>query len=215
MSDGTVKCKANVSRFTNEREAFQRLKEAIEQDEALRADIEKALKELLGRFSTTIRENRFVVGGALELILVAALRAAGVKAEHVGVEEERIDIKLESGGFSIKGHFSRSGGAIRLINTLGESEETKWETATLFVIYGIGIGYADPELIPEKRVERVKDALVLKYGVIRKFLSEHPHFLIDLSVPSPLSDASRSELVSRTLAREILQKTSRLKDYMD
>ncbi|GBC90816.1 hypothetical protein HRbin14_01571 [bacterium HR14] len=204
-----------MSPFTNERAAFQALKIAVEQDEALRADIEKALKELLGRFSTAIRENRFVVGGALELILVAALRAAGVDAQHVGVEEERIDIKLEKGGFSVKGHFSRSGGAIRLINTLGESEETKWETATLFVIHGVGFGYADPELIPEEQVERVKDALVLKYKVVRRFLSAHPHYLINLSIPPLLSDVSSSELVSRTLAREILQRTSRLKDYID
>ncbi len=204
-----------MSQFVDERKAFQKIKEAVEQDKALRADIEGALRELLGRFSTTIRENRFVVGGALELILVAALRAAGVKAEHVGTEGERIDIRLEKGGFSVKGHFSRAGGTIRLINTLGESAETKWETATLFVIHSVGIGYADPELIPESQVERSKDAIVLKYKVVHEFLSKNSHYRISISVPPILSDVSSSELVSRTLAREILEKTSRLKDYID
>lgn len=81
------------SRFTAERAAFYQLKQAMEGDALLKSDIETALAALLGRFATTIYENRFVVGGALEVIMVAALRAAGVDATDVGAQEERLDVR--------------------------------------------------------------------------------------------------------------------------
>lgn len=203
-----------MSRYKHEREAFRRLKQAIESSNALKADVENALDELLSSFSTAIRENRFVVGGVLEVILIAAMRAAGIEARDVGSLEQRIDVKLPEGGFSIKGHFSRSQSGIRLINTLGASEQTTWETATIFVIHGLGIGYADPELIPADQIVRAKDALVLPYKVIRDFLTKNSEYLIQVKIPLPLSDLSKSALVSRSVAREILQRTKILKSYL-
>jgi len=203
---------ASKSKFARERAAFARLKKAVEKDSELREDIEAAIKQLLGQFATSIRENRFIVGGALEVILTAALRAAGVKAEDVGTFEQRIDIKIPDGGFSVKGHFSRTGN-IRLINVLGDSSQTEWDTATIFVLHQLGIGYADPEYIPQEAVKRTRDAVVLPYTEIRKFLGQHPKCLIQCSVPAPTKEPSVSKLVSRVVAQDILQKTKKLKDF--
>jgi hypothetical protein len=202
---------ARKSRFAAERAAFGKLKRAVEKDPDLRGDIELAIGQLHERFATSIRENRFIVGGVLEVVLVAALRAAGVKAEDVGTSEQRIDIKIPDGGFSVKGHFKRTGD-IRLINVLGESSATEWDTATLFVLHGIGIGYADPDLIGETK--RTSDAVVLRYAALRDFLRQNPKYLIVCDIPPARRDAAGSELVSRSIAREILKGTKKLANYM-
>lgn len=196
--------------FQAERAAFEQFKRAVENDPVLKQDIETALRELLGRFSTSIYENRFVVGGALEVIMVAALRAAGIDAADVGAEEERIDIRIPGGGFSVKGHF-RGSGNIRLINVLGESSQTIWSEATLFVLHGVGIGYADPDLLSHRTaVHRTGDAITVRYSELLAFLAQNPNWLIPCEVPQSLQNESQSELVSRALARQILEHTQKL-----
>jgi len=194
----------NVSRFTVERSAFAQLKQAIDSNSILKREVEHALGLLLGRFATSVRENRFVVGGALEVILTATLRAAGIPAEDVGIREERIDIRIPGGGFSVKGHFSGVGN-IRLINVLGDSAQTEWGEATLFVLHGIGIGYADPDLLGNDATKREGDAVVLRYKRLKEFLNASPEYRISVQVPSALKDRERSDLVSRAVAREILR----------
>lgn len=200
------------SRFAAEREAFAKLKQAVENDAELREDIERSLRQLLERFATSIRENRFIVGGVLEVILVAAFKAAGVEASDVGASELRIDIRIPNGGFSVKGHFS-GGGDIRLINVLGESPAAEWDTATLFVLHGVGIGYADPELIEAEHVKRVKDAVVLHYESLCDFLKNNINYLISCNVPRSKRNSESTELVSRIVAREILKGTKKLINY--
>ncbi|GBC93764.1 hypothetical protein HRbin15_02266 [bacterium HR15] len=204
---------AKTFKFTRERQAFAQLKHEVENNPGLREDIEQTLQQLLGRFATSIRENRFIVGGVLEVILVTALRAAGVQAQDVGMTEQRIDIKIPQGGFSVKGHFS-SAGDIRLINVLGASSETAWETATIFVLHKVGIGYADPELIGREHIRRATDAIVLRYTALRNFLEQHPQYLIQCAVPSSMQDTASSELVSRVVAKEILKDTKILVNYI-
>lgn len=196
--------------FQAERAAFRKLKQSVEDDPELKHELETAFRELLTRFATTIYENRFVVGGAIEVILLAALRASGIEARDVGAEETRIDIRIPTGGFSVKGHFSNSGD-VRLINVLGDSEQTAWKEATLFVLYGIGIGYADPKLLEDQNaVRRTKDAIVIRYSVLRGFFSQNSEWLIQCEIPQALQNRNESELVSRTVAREILAKTPKL-----
>lgn len=201
--------------FSAERAAFHQFKQAVENDGVLKSDIETALKALLGRFATTIYENRFVVGGALEVIMVAALRAAGIDAIDVGTQEERLDIRISDGGFSVKGHFSGSGN-IRLINVLGESERANWNEATLFVLHGIGIGYADPELLNSiGAIQRTGDAIVIRYNALRAFFRTHPEWLVECEVPQSLHEKDASELVSRAIARQILAQTQKLREALD
>jgi len=73
-----------MSAFSSEREAFEKMKHAVENNPDLKSDIEFCLKSLLLRFATSLRENRFVVGGALEVIVMTALRASGVECQDVG-----------------------------------------------------------------------------------------------------------------------------------
>ncbi|MCX7993390.1 MAG: hypothetical protein N2651_06945, partial [Fimbriimonadales bacterium] len=179
--------------FAVERAAFTQFKQECEKDTVLKNDIETALTELLGRFSTAIYENRFVVGGALEVIMVAALRAAGVEAVDIGAREERLDIRIPDGGFSVKGHF-RGSGDIRLINVLGDSSQAKWEEATLFVLHGVGIGYADPNLLASRNVvRRVGDAIVAHYTTLKAFFAQNSHWLIECAVPQSLQNEGESE----------------------
>jgi hypothetical protein len=194
----------SISRFAAERGAFAQLKQKIDHDDKLRQEVEYTLAQLLGRFATSVRENRFVVGGALEVILTAALRAAGVAAEDVGISEERIDIRIPNGGFSVKGHFSGTGN-IRLINVLGDSTQAEWSEGTLFVLHGMGIGYSDPELLGAGATKREKDAIVLRYNQLKQFLETNPAYLISLQVPQATKEEKQSELVSRAVAREILR----------
>ena len=194
----------SISRFAAERGAFAQLKQKIDHDDKLRQEVEYTLAQLLGRFATSVRENRFVVGGALEVILTAALRAAGVAAEDVGISEERIDIRIPNGGFSVKGHFSGTGN-IRLINVLGDSTQAEWSEGTLFVLHGMGIGYSDPELLGAGATKREKDAIVLRYNQLKQFLETNPAYFISLQVPQATREEKQSELVSRAVAREILR----------
>jgi len=194
----------SISRFAAERWAFAQLKQKIEHDDKLRQEVEYTLAQLLERFATSVRENRFVVGGALEVILTAALRAAGVAAEDVGISEERIDIRIPNGGFSVKGHFSGTGN-IRLINVLGDSTQAEWSEGTLFVLHGMGIGYSDPELLGAGATKREKDAIVLRYNQLKQFLETNPAYLISLKVPQATKEEKQSEPASRAVAREILR----------
>ncbi len=199
--------------FEKERSAFATMKRVMETNPDIREDFERCLADLLSRFATKIQENRFIVGGALEVLVTALLRACGVDSRDVGTTDARVDILLaEGGGFSIKGHFSQSRD-IRLINTLSSSGYAEWDTATIFVIHNTGLGYADPELLPNT-ARTVPDAVGINSRDIKNFLSSNPQYLIPLSVPAPLQDEARSELVSRVVAREILAKTKVLKDYL-
>lgn len=202
-------------RFVAERAAFHHLKQAVESDAILKSDIETALEALLERFATTIYENRFVVGGALEVIMVAALRAAGIDAIDVGAQEARLDVHIPGGGFSVKGHFSGSG-SVRLINVLGDSTQASWSEATLFVLHGVGIGYADPELLSNiGAVQRTRDAIVIRYSALRDFFRDNPEWLIPCHVPQATRDKADSELVSRAIARQILAQTQKLGKALD
>lgn len=199
--------------YESERGAFEKLKSVTESDLILKSDLENAFSAVLTRYATKIYENRFLVGGVSEVILVSALRAVGIPAEDIAAQDERFDIRIPGGHLSVKGHFSQGASDIRLINVLGESSRSEWDTGTLFVIAGTGIGYADPELLPGS-THRVSDAVVLRYRKLREFLSEQTQFLIACQIPYTLADVERSELASRTVAREILKDTHKLKDFI-
>lgn len=201
-----------MGQYRFEREAFAQLKRVMEEDAQLRQEVETVIAQLLERFDTSIRENRFIVGGVVEVIICAALRASGIPAEDVGISDQRIDIRIPNGGFSVKGHFRT--GDIRLINVLGDSESASWDTATIFVLHGVGIGYADPELIGSEGIRREKDAVVLKYSALRCFLQYNQEYLIKCQVPMARKNATGSELASRQVASQILLSTARLRSAL-
>lgn len=199
--------------YNSERLTFETLKKGVESDSILKTDIEDAFSSVLTRYATRIYENRFLVGGVCEVILISALRATGVQAVDCAIQDDRYDISIPNGQFSVKGHFSQGTSDIRLINVLGNSSNSEWDVGTIFVIAGLGIGYADPDLLPNS-THRVSDAVVLRYQKLIKFLSDHGQFLIACQIPYTLKDTKNSELASRTVAREILKNTQKLKDFV-
>lgn len=205
-------------RFREQRQAFQRLRDTLRTDAELREEVELALSEVLRSFPTRIRENRFVVGGVVEVILLAAFRASGIPAADVGPRADRVDIELGGGeGYSVKGHFGGNGD-IRMINVLGESVGATWDEPTLFVISGLGIGYADPDLLSDKYDEVVKrrgDAVAVRASRIKRWLRANADWVIECLVPerSPPSEGSR--LASREIAQAVLDATPRLRQALE
>ncbi|MCL6623844.1 MAG: hypothetical protein K6T17_04390 [Fimbriimonadales bacterium] len=60
----------------------------------------------------------------------------------------------------------------------------------------------------------MSDAVVLRYGDLENLLVNNPQWLIRCKVPSVSRDLGHSELVSRLVAKEILQRTRKLKQAM-
>lgn len=97
-------------------------------------------------YDTANWENRFVVGGALEILFCALLNSIGYKCRWI--KEARYDIEINGIKFSMKSNFTGTGDII-----------VDWEEPTLFFISDVGICYADPEMGLETR--HTHDALVI------------------------------------------------------
>lgn len=109
--------------------------------------MEAAISRVYWTYDTRLRENRSTVGGVVEYIVGAALRACGIPVRHRGIIDSDIDLRLEDGrgGYSLKAIFKGSG--TRLVNTMGaRASRERWAFATLFLVSGIGVIYADPQL---------------------------------------------------------------------
>lgn len=198
--------------FEGERTTFQEFKTRLDSDHRLREEVESAIRALLSDYNTTIHENRFLVGGVCEHIIGTAMRAAGIDAENIGKYSPRIDVKIPNAeGYSVKGEFI-GGGEIRLINVLGKGLGQAWREGTIFIISGMGIAYADPEILPSATVSR-GDAIALRRGPLVEFLENKPEYLIRCDVPRKSVDIKGSKMASETVAREILDKLPTLRNF--
>ena len=193
--------------YNRERRAFGVLRDALMGNELLREEYEQAVEAVVTQYNTAIYENRFVVGGAIERITVAAMRAAGIAAQLVGSETTGADVLLPGGtSISVKSQFTESRSEVRLINTMGEST-SQWSEATLFVIAGRGVGYADPDLLPDATVRR-RDVLVLPWRRLRDLWEQRPDYMCRVTVPvkPDVILTGQSQLASRLIAREVLEE---------
>lgn len=198
--------------FDSEREAFSILKRAVESDTELAQNIEASFEEILRRYSTSIYENRFLVGGVSEIILAAAFGAAGLQAEHIAHSSTREDIILSNGArLSVKGLHSRKARTFNIINTQGATT-VEWASATVFPVSGYGLIYADPELLPDA-THKGSDALQLEWAKLRTFADGNSGCVIKLAIPFS-SSGERSEVASRDVAEKILKSKPRLKDHI-
>lgn len=186
------------------RTAFATLRNSLLSDDDLKDDVERAFDLLLSRYNTKIYENRFLVGGVAERIIAAAFIAIGHAAQKTGVTVTRTDLKVAGSDLSVKGSFKPGSRDIRLINTMGNSSEPIWNEPTIFVFSNFGIGYADPEILPDK-TRRLKDALILKSRDIREFWESNPEFLVPLKIPYSRTDMEGSDVASRAVADEIFR----------
>ncbi|MCY4158327.1 MAG: hypothetical protein OXF48_01790 [Bacteroidetes bacterium] len=192
--------------FTSERKAFDRLKSHCPSDS--RKEFELASKELILSYNTTIPENRFIVGGAMEVFVCALLRSSDVSAWLYGEQSHGGDIMLpQDKKLSCKGTFTKGWSAVGLINIRG-SGHREWQHATLFIRSGTGIVYGDPTMVDPKEIKHSGDQTALS-GKALKELCNDPLNVMPLDIPfkPPSESTAASEVASRTVALEILRNT--------
>ena len=197
--------------FEIERNCFKHLKENLSREAT--EEYETGVKHLVERYNTAIHENRFTVGGVIEVFTLALMRSTGIEIEGCGSEAQGGDLILPSGQmFSLKSSFTRSGSVI-LVNTRGDSG-TDWETATLFVLSNVGIVYGDPAMAQEDDLNRVADNLQIKRTTLNRFAQDPPNLIsmeIPLKPPTEMADSSMkaSDAVARQLMNELNMHTLR------
>lgn len=193
--------------YTPHREVYRRFREGLESAPDILDELLGALGLLISEYDTTIRENRFIAGGATERILAATMRCVGLNsARSRGLRLDDEDIVVDGTQISVKASFTGTRQAIRLINTLGDSAST-WQAATIFVLANRGIGYADPVLLPNV-AKSSRDAVILPRGPLDNLHNANPEWLLQCAVPTKSQDASQRRAASEAVATEILRRTS-------
>ena len=118
--------------YATERRVFERLKSDCSDQAKL--EYELAFNTLIERYNTTIHENRFTTGGAVEVFTYALLCSVGIDCTLYADQSKSGDILLPNDKkLSLKGTFTGGASDVKLINQLGEGNRS-WTTATLFII---------------------------------------------------------------------------------
>lgn len=193
--------------YTPHREIYRQMHDGLENIPDVLDELLRALGLLISEYDTSIRENRFIAGGATERILATAMRCVGIaNARARGLDLSDEDIVIDGHQISVKASFTGGRQAIRLVNTLGNSSAT-WRTATIFVLANRGIGYADPDLLPD--VARASsDAVILPRPPLDELHNTQPQWLLRCAVPAKAQDVSQRRAASESVATEILQRTA-------
>lgn len=185
-----------------ERRVFERLR--TECSEQAKREYEMAVKRLLRRYNTTIHENRFVVGGVIEVFTYTLLRSVGIKCELCGSQSKDGDIILSNGRLlSVKGTFTGVSN-VKLLNQLGGGSRS-WTASTLFVVSGVGIVFGAPDMVRHEHVQSTGDGVILKRTGLQ-YLIDSPENVVAMSIvrKPPTKSAESSEKASTALARQIL-----------
>ena len=197
----------NFATYTAERRAFSRLKSDCSEESKL--EYESAIAVLIERYNTTIYENRFIVGGAVEVFTFALLRSVGLDCTLYGDQAKSGDILLPNDKkLSVKGAFTGGATDIRLLNKQGGGERY-WDTATLFVISEVGIIYGTPDMVSGDDVEDVSDAVVLRRrGLLSLMKDENNVFEMNICKKPPTEMTGFSLKASTAVAKQILVETN-------
>ncbi|MCX7911242.1 MAG: hypothetical protein N2505_06680, partial [Endomicrobia bacterium] len=168
--------------FEDARIIFKKFRKKFLKDLILQQEFLDAIRKVLSLYDTKIYENRFIVGGVVEFIVLAAFKGLGFRGRHIGKESERFDIEIINDNkivmYSVKSSFTMSD--IRLINVLGKSESTRWEEPTIFILPHLGIGYADKNMVDKNFLSRQQDVIIIKRKLLEKFILSNKEFLIPL-----------------------------------
>ena len=190
--------------FDAERNCFKHLKENL--SGKAKTEYELGVKRAITKYNTTIRENRFLVGGIVEVFTLALMRSTGIEIEACGKDAVRGDLILPSGEmFSVKSCFTKAS-SIKLINTLGDSNPS-WNTATLFVLSNYGIVYGDPTMKEENDLTRTRDSLNIKRKAFTRFAQDSSN-LIEMNIPlkPPLEMDNSKDIESITIAIKLMHE---------
>ena len=204
--------------FSLQRDIFRAWSGVVSADAELKAHLENAVRLVLTEYDTAIFENRFIVGGVIEYIVLAAINGSGVASgKHVGGIKKGVDVCIDTfrgkpcvAEISIK--YSSSGN-IRMINTQGVSADARWNEATLFVLPEVGIVYADAAQISKSAIVRMRDAISVSRKAILKHAQRQSEFVLSVSIPekSEVTSQSHAKTASEDIARAIIQQFARLK----
>ncbi|MBC6407698.1 MAG: site-specific DNA-methyltransferase [Rhodobacteraceae bacterium] len=192
-----------------EHSAFATLKTHCRQQAA--DEYVKAIEEVLYRYNTTTHENRFIVGGALEVFTACLLRSVGIWC-YEGDPKNPGSLLLEQGKIlSIKGSFTGGISDVKLMNKLGDGHR-QWAAATLFVVSGVGIVYGDPTNVDPKHIKQVSDGLVLKKAGIEELASQSENIL-RINIPQKKRTGNTQKTVSRDIAYSMLKDLPLLSEH--
>lgn len=190
--------------YEKSRDVFAQFRQGLEGRRNVMDEFLMALRVVLNEYHTSVRENRFLVGGAAERLVAVAMRAVGMKdvrARGLSLDEE--DIVVSGIQLSLKCSFTGRKADIRLINALGSAEKKVWTAPTLFLLAGRGVGYADAELLPDA-VRRTGDALILSGTALAAMHASRPGFLLPCDVPSRASDPYARRAASEAVVKDVL-----------
>lgn len=193
------------TRYTAERRAFDWLRDTCPR--AARRDYEQAIRTLVERYNTTIYENRFIVGGAVEVFTWALLRSAGIDCALYGDQAKAGDILLPGDRkLSVKGTFTGGLADVKLVNQLGEGARA-WDAATLFVCSDVGIVFGAPDMVDGAHVKATGDGLILKKAALRVLADDPANVIgLDIARKPPTVAAGFSLKASTAVARQILRE---------
>ncbi len=198
-----------IKKFEKARIVFKEIKKKIENEKfrPIVSEFKKAIQKLIVEYNTADWENRFIVGGVLEILFTALLNSLNFECKLL--KEQRYDIQIDGVKFSLKSNFVGSGD-IRLINVLGNGK-VSWEEPTLFFISEKGIYYADPEM--KLVTKQIRDALTIGTKEIEKISSE---WKITILIPRKLKNSKVIKTASYDVAKFILEEigSQYLKNYL-
>lgn len=193
--------------YAPHRGIYRQLRDGLNNSPDVLDELLRALGLLISEYDTSIRENRFIAGGATERILATTMRCVGIaNARARGLDLSDEDIVVDGHQISVKASFTGGRQAIRLINTLGNSNAA-WRTATIFVLANRGIGYADPDLLPNE-AKASSDAVILPRPPLDELHDTQPQWLLRCAVPAKAQDVSQRRAASEAVATEILRRTA-------
>ena len=194
--------------YAPHREIYRQLREGLTDRHDILDELLRALGLLISEYDTTVRENRFIAGGATERMLATTMRCVGIaNARARGLEPDDEDISVGPYKISVKGSFTGKKDQITLVNSRGISRGLTWTTATIFVLANRGIGYADPAQLPDE-ARRSGGELNLRRGPLDALHDAEPQWLLQCAVPAKSQDASQRRAASEAVATEILQRTA-------
>lgn len=194
--------RAPRTRFTQERRVFDRLRSDC--SVTAQREYELAVQTLVERYNTTIYENRFIAGGAVEVFTYALLRSVGISCNLYGDQAKGGDILLpRDRKLSVKSNLVGVR-PVRLLNKMGK-RRPKWNTATLFVVAGIGIVFGAPDMVASSHLETTGDALVLRTRGLRALINKPSNVVpMDIARKPPTEVTGFSHKASTAVARQIL-----------
>lgn len=193
--------------YAQERRAFDRLRSDC--SEEAKREYETAVATLLSRYNTTIYENRFIAGGAVEVFTYALLRSVGIDCTLYGAQSRSGDILLPNDRkLSIKGTFTGGPANVKLMNKLGGGYRI-WDTATLFVVSDVGLVYGSPDMVTEEYIKDVKDGTELTKAGLQSLIDVPDNlFKVKIAKKPPTETTGFSEKASTAVARQILSEMS-------